>query len=326
MTQQPVLVRPQRAGVVGELVRQHRRDEAGHVGRERALGGAAVERACPAGTKYETSAMCTQARIPSRLAAERERVVEVLRRLRVDREGRQLAQVDAARRGSARGACTARTRRARPARRAAPRARSRSASRGPSARSTRARPRPGRTTARSPGCEVAEPLRVEHDRHAGREVRLADDQLAAAADLDDDTRLGGTIRHPARLRVRRAAPRLDPEEAAHRQPGAERAEARGPSRAGSAPSAGTRARARRGRSRARCAGSRAARSPCRGRGRSTASSGPAEPAEQALDHERTADEPVRRADELHHLDLTASREDREPDRVRDQQRRGDRAG
>ena len=36
-----------------------------------------------------------------------------------------------------------------------------------------------------------------------------------------------------------------------------------------------------------------------------------------------ADEPVRRADELHHLDLAAPREDREPDRVRDQDRGGD---
>ena len=34
--------------------------------------------------------------------------------------------------------------------------------------------------------EVAEPLRLEHDRDARREVRLADDELAAPADLDDD--------------------------------------------------------------------------------------------------------------------------------------------
>ena len=34
--------------------------------------------------------------------------------------------------------------------------------------------------------EVAGSLQVERDRHAGREVRLADQQLAAAADLDDD--------------------------------------------------------------------------------------------------------------------------------------------
>ena len=40
--------------------------------------------------------MCTQARSPSPSRAERERVVEVLRRLRVDRERDELAQVDAA--------------------------------------------------------------------------------------------------------------------------------------------------------------------------------------------------------------------------------------
>ena len=44
-----------------------------------------------------------------------------------------------------------------------------------------------------------------------------------------------------------------------------------------------------------------------------------EPAQQAFDHERAAHEPVRRADELHHLDLASAREDRQPDRVRDQQ-------
>jgi hypothetical protein len=39
--------------------------------------------------------------------------------------------------------------------------------------------------------EVAGALLVEHDRNARGEVRLADEQLAAAADLDDDAvRLG----------------------------------------------------------------------------------------------------------------------------------------
>ena len=42
-------------------------------------------------------------------------------------------------------------------------------------------------------------------------------------------------------------------------------------------------------------------------------------AEEALDHERPAHEPVGRADELHHLDLPPAREDREPDRVRDEE-------
>src|SRR4051794_20551828 len=39
---------------------------------------------------------------------------------------------------------------------------------------------------------------------------------------------------------------------------------------------------------------------------------PAQSHDQPLDHERSADEPVRRTDELHHLDLAPPREDREP--------------
>ena len=115
-------------------------------------------------------------------------------------------------------------------------------------------------------------------------------------------------RSPGEARHHRRA--LDVEEAAQRERRSRARRARGPSRAGSARSAGTRARARRGRSRARCAGSRAARSPCRARGRTPRAAAPPSPHEQALDHERAADEPVRRADELHHLDLTPSREDR----------------
>ena len=45
-----------------------------------------------------------------------------------------------------------------------------------------------------------------------------------------------------------------------------------------------------------------------------------EATDQAFEHERAPDEPVRRADELHHLDLATTREDGEPDRVRDQDR------
>jgi hypothetical protein len=40
------------------------------------------------------------------------------------------------------------------------------------------------------GRDVADPFRLQDDRDAGREVRLADDQLAAATDLDDDSLLG----------------------------------------------------------------------------------------------------------------------------------------
>ncbi len=45
--------------------------------------------------------------------------------------------------------------------------------------------------------------------------------------------------------------------------------------------------------------------------------------QHALDHERPADEPVRRADELHHLDLAPAGEDRQAHRVRDQRDRGE---
>src|SRR5579862_3439015 len=41
--------------------------------------------------------------------------------------------------------------------------------------------------------------------------------------------------------------------------------------------------------------------------------------EEPFEHERAADEPVRRTHELHHLDLAPPREDRQPDRVRDQE-------
>src|SRR5438045_4132272 len=51
--------------------------------------------------------------------------------------------------------------------------------------------------------------------------------------------------------------------------------------------------------------------------------GPGETAEQPFDHERPAHEPVGRADELHHLDLAPPGDDRGPDRVGDDERRRD---
>ena len=53
--------------------------------------------------------------------------------------------------------------------------------------------------------------------------------------------------------------------------------------------------------------------------RPIASSPPSAPSDDPLDDERPADEPVRRADELHDLDLAPAREQRQPDRVRDEQ-------
>ena len=83
---QAILVGPQRAGLVGELERQHRRDEPWHVGRERTLGGAVVEGRAGRDEVRDVGDV-HPGPDPARLAAEGERVVEVLRRFGVDREG-----------------------------------------------------------------------------------------------------------------------------------------------------------------------------------------------------------------------------------------------
>jgi hypothetical protein len=80
---EPVDVRPQRAEIVGELVREHRRHEAGHVRRERAARGAAVERRARADEPRDVRDMHPGADAVL-LAPERERVVEVLRGVGVD--------------------------------------------------------------------------------------------------------------------------------------------------------------------------------------------------------------------------------------------------
>ncbi len=93
---EPVDVRPQRAGVVREPLRQHRLDLAGHVDGGRALERLAVDQVAGADVSGDVGDVDPDppALLPQRL--HRDRVVEVLRRRRVDREGRQLAQVAAA--------------------------------------------------------------------------------------------------------------------------------------------------------------------------------------------------------------------------------------
>src|SRR4029079_17847086 len=59
------------------------------------------------------------------------------------------------------------------------------------------------------GLEVAEPLRLQHERHAGREVRLTDDELAAAPSLDDDG-IAQTRRRRRIVRPEPTAPRPRP--------------------------------------------------------------------------------------------------------------------
>ena len=310
-------MRPQRAGVVGELGRQHRRDEARHVRRERPLGSTLVERASGGHEVRDVRDVHPRAD-PVGLAAERERVVEVLRRVRVDREA-----------SSARGG-----RRAPPGRlalREGVAARTRPARRfsTSSASSTFSirfalpepaldlrTPAPGANDGEVAGADVVvAPLRVDEDGHAGGEVRLAVDQLAAAADLDDEeVRAAGgrgwrrgrqTFRKRRRVSPEPIAPRPrpDPEQDQRRHRERERLHV--------------------GVARERVVHDRRQRDLLAEEQEEDRQQRPGEPAEQALDHERTADEPVRRADELHHLDLTPPREDREPDRVRDQQRRGD---
>ncbi len=48
------------------------------------------------------------------------------------------------------------------------------------------------------GGDVADPLRLDRERHAGREVRLTDDEAAAAADLDHQP--GGPVAQTRRKR------------------------------------------------------------------------------------------------------------------------------
>ena len=89
----PVDVRPQGARVVRELGREHRRDQTGHVGRERPGGRPSIERrACRDERRDVGDVHPGTDAVP--LAHHRDRVVEVLRRVGVDRERRQVAEID----------------------------------------------------------------------------------------------------------------------------------------------------------------------------------------------------------------------------------------
>ena len=92
---EPVLVRAQAAEIVGELGREHRRDTAGDVRRERAPRRAAVERRAGRDEMRDVGDVHPGAQ-PVAFVPHRDRVVEVLRRLGVDRERELVAQVDPA--------------------------------------------------------------------------------------------------------------------------------------------------------------------------------------------------------------------------------------
>ena len=206
---QLVLVRAQAATVVRELRRQHRRRPSGHVRREGALGRAAVERR--AGLHVRRDVRDVDPRpITASLSLDGDRVVEVLCRLRIDRERQQLTQVDALsglRRVGVRLELGAR---------AGVHEQSfeddlnvlRLAEHALELRA----PTAGTDDSEVAGTGIAETLAVEHERNARHEVRLAHDELAALLDLDDGAvgqvfRLGGSAGSSARILPRRAAVR-----------------------------------------------------------------------------------------------------------------------
>ena len=181
---EPVLVRSQAAEVVRELGREHRRHPPRHVDRVRPLGCSEVERR-PGRDEVRHVRDVHPRADPLLLAAQRERIVEVLRRLRVDGERELLAQVDAALEARLRrlvrleGAAQAALHEQPLERRVD---RLRGSEHALDARSPPARPDDDEVAR----VGLAESLPIEDERNARREERFADDELAASRDLDDD--------------------------------------------------------------------------------------------------------------------------------------------
>ena len=94
---QPVLARHQRAGAVRERLGQHRLDQGGHVDRVRAPERLAVERGAGPHEGADVGDVDPHPHGAVLQFLGRDRVVEVLRRRRVDRERGELAEVLAAR-------------------------------------------------------------------------------------------------------------------------------------------------------------------------------------------------------------------------------------
>jgi hypothetical protein len=201
-------VRIQAAEVVGKLGRQHRRNPAGYVDGQSAIGGAVVERrpgSDEVGHVGDVHPDPNAVALPPR----RDRVVEVLRGRGIDRERDEIAQVDPPFHGRLRRVVgleaaaetlvleqclqhvldrTGLAERALEPRAAAPR------------RDDREVPLP----------HVAEPLPVEHNRDTGREHGLADDELPASGDLDDDSVGAQTWRNLRIVSPEPAAPSTNP--------------------------------------------------------------------------------------------------------------------
>ena len=180
-----VLVRPQAAEIVGELVREHRRHAAGDVGGDAPLGGVAVERRARRDVGRDVGDVHPRAHA-GLLSLEGQRVVEVLRALGVDREREEVPQVDPVRlvvRGERRQRRVRGSKalvpeeafehRLDPARRAEHLLDPRAAASRPDDDEVADRRLPGA-------------LAVDDDRDAAFEERLADEELALAGQLADE--------------------------------------------------------------------------------------------------------------------------------------------
>ena len=150
--------------------------------------------------------MCTHARTPPPSALEAERVVEVLRLVRVDRERVEMAQVDAVRLASPAAAAAAGG--VRPPHALVP---EEPLEHGfDPARGTEHALEPGPAAPEPDDHEVADrgvagALAVDDDGNAALEVRLADEELAAPGQLADEELQRYAV-EGARASVRRAIP------------------------------------------------------------------------------------------------------------------------
>jgi hypothetical protein len=188
-----VAMRTEAAEVGREPLGQHRLDTPRDVGRERAIAGVAVKRRSGRHVARDVRDVHPDAYAVA-LAAEAERVVEVLRVFGVDREGEEIAEIDAARVAAAR---LLRERRRPPPYALVPQ-------KAFEHRMNVARPAEHVLDACAPAPEaddgqiahrrVPHALAVDDHGRAPLEEGLADEQLAAAGELADEER------HSRRLR------------------------------------------------------------------------------------------------------------------------------
>src|SRR6266511_3960618 len=181
---QTVLVGPKAAAVVGELGRKHRRGESRDVRREGAGGGAPVEGRARGNIGRDVRDVHQGAKATV-LLLHGERVVEVLRGLGIDREREELAQVDAV--GEIlRGRRVGLELGARAGVDEQPFEDGFDVVRLSEHTFEPRAPTAGADDGEISGACVTEALAVEDEGDVRNEERLADDELPALPDLDDD--------------------------------------------------------------------------------------------------------------------------------------------